>query len=39
MNQEAQPIATENQKDEGNHAVNVRAATINRSNEVKSFSR
>ena len=37
MHQEAQPIATENQMDEGNHAVNVSAATINQSNEVKSF--
>ena len=38
MNQEAQPIATlRNQMDEGNHAVNVSAATINQSKEVTCF--
>ena len=38
MHQEAQPIATlKNKMDEGNHAVNVSAATINQSNEVTSF--
>ena len=35
MHKEAQPIATK--MDEGNHAVNVSAATINQSNEVTSF--
>ena len=38
MHQEAQPIATlRNQMDEGNHAVNVSAATINQSNERTTF--
>ena len=33
----SQLLRSENQKDEGNHAVNVSAATINQSNEVTSF--